>query len=588
MTNLALKKLWIYLPKRRQKQFWLILILMILSSLVEIISIGAVLPFLGVLTAPEQVYQHALIQPLIQMLDISTPNQLVLPVTVLFIISALTAGVIRLTLLYGITRFSFAIGADLSIEIYRRTLYQDYSVHLSRNSSEVINGIITKTNTVIGGVLIPILNLISSALLIIAIVSVLVSVNIIVAVLSLIGFLVIYLGIVILTRVRIQENSRIIADNSTQMIKSLQEGLNGIRDVLIDNAQKFYCQLYQNADLPLRRASGNNQFINGSPRYAMEAIGMSLIASIAYMLIQKEGGVSTVIPVLGVFALGAQKLLPALQQVYSSYSHIKGANSSFEDVLSLLNQPLSKYVEQSENILIPFKKEIRLKNFSFRYEKSTPWVLKNINLAFNKGERIGIIGGTGSGKSTLIDIIMGLLSPVEGMLSVDNQLINKKNINKWQKHIAHVPQSVYLSDSTIEENIAFGIPKDEINSQLVKVAAQQAQISDLISGWRDGYKTFVGEQGARLSGGQRQRIGIARALYKKSDVLILDEATSALDNATEQRIMNTVKELSSEITIIIISHKLSTLKDCDRIVKLDKDGVVHVGRYESIVNNREK
>ena len=183
---------------------------------------------------------------------------------------------------------------------------------------------------------------------------------------------------------------------------------------------------------------------------------------------------------------------------------------------------------------------------------------------------------------------MGLLSPVEGMLSVDNQLINKKNINKWQKHIAHVPQSVYLSDSTIEENIAFGIPKDEINSQLVKVAAQQAQISDLISGWRDGYKTFVGEQGARLSGGQRQRIGIARALYKKSDVLILDEATSALDNATEQRIMNTVKELSSEITIIIISHKLSTLKDCDRIVKLDKDGVVHVGRYESIVNNREK
>jgi len=588
MTNLALKKLWIYLPKRRQKQFWLILILMILSSLVEIISIGAVLPFLGVLTAPEQVYQHALIQPLIQMLDISTPNQLVLPVTVLFIISALTAGVIRLTLLYGITRFSFAIGADLSIEIYRRTLYQDYSVHLSRNSSEVINGIITKTNTVIGGVLIPILNLISSALLIIAIVSVLVSVNIIVAVLSLIGFLVIYLGIVILTRVRIQENSRIIADNSTQMIKSLQEGLNGIRDVLIDNAQKFYCQLYQNADLPLRRASGNNQFINGSPRYAMEAIGMSLIASIAYMLIQKEGGVATVIPVLGVFALGAQKLLPALQQVYSSYSHIKGANSSFEDVLSLLNQPLSKYVEQSENILIPFKKEIRLKNFSFRYEKSTPWVLKNINLAFNKGERIGIIGGTGSGKSTLIDIIMGLLSPVEGMLSVDNQLINKKNINKWQKHIAHVPQSVYLSDSTIEENIAFGIPKDEINSQLVKVAAQQAQISDLISGWRDGYKTFVGEQGARLSGGQRQRIGIARALYKKSDVLILDEATSALDNATEQRIMNTVKELSSEITIIIISHKLSTLKDCDRIVKLDKDGVVHVGRYESIVNNREK
>ena len=566
----------------------MIVLLMIMSSISEVISMGSIIPFLGVIASPDLVYNHELMKPIVKIFDLSYSHEIILPITIIFITAVVLSNSLRLLLTYSVLRLSYAIGADMSIDMYRRTLYQAYSIHVSRNSSEVINGIITKTNTVIGGVLIPILNLISSALLIIAIVSVLVSVNIIVAVLSLIGFLVIYLGIVILTRVRIQENSRIIADNSTQMIKSLQEGLNGIRDVLIDNAQKFYCQLYQNADLPLRRASGNNQFINGSPRYAMEAIGMSLIASIAYMLIQKEGGVSTVIPVLGVFALGAQKLLPALQQVYSSYSHIKGANSSFEDVLSLLNQPLSKYVEQSENILIPFKKEIRLKNFSFRYEKSTPWVLKNINLAFNKGERIGIIGGTGSGKSTLIDIIMGLLSPVEGMLSVDNQLINKKNINKWQKHIAHVPQSVYLSDSTIEENIAFGIPKDEINSQLVKVAAQQAQISDLISGWRDGYKTFVGEQGARLSGGQRQRIGIARALYKKSDVLILDEATSALDNATEQRIMNTVKELSSEITIIIISHKLSTLKDCDRIVKLDKDGVVHVGRYESIVNNREK
>ena len=428
----------------------------------------------------------------------------------------------------------------------------------------------------------------SSFLLFIGIFGALFFISPVVAMSLIIGLAVIYLSIISYTRSTLASNSDIIAKNTTLMIKSLQEGLGGIRDVIIDSSQEFYRELYRKADLPYRRAAGTNVIIGMSPRYILEAIGMSLIASIAYMLIQKEGGVATVIPVLGVFALGAQKLLPALQQVYSSYSHIKGANSSFEDVLSLLNQPLSKYVEQSENILIPFKKEIRLKNFSFRYEKSTPWVLKNINLAFNKGERIGIIGGTGSGKSTLIDIIMGLLSPVEGMLSVDNQLINKKNINKWQKHIAHVPQSVYLSDSTIEENIAFGIPKDEINSQLVKVAAQQAQISDLISGWRDGYKTFVGEQGARLSGGQRQRIGIARALYKKSDVLILDEATSALDNATEQRIMNTVKELSSEITIIIISHKLSTLKDCDRIVKLDKDGVVHVGRYESIVNNREK
>jgi len=579
-----LTSLWCHLTKRRQKQFWLILILMIISSISEIISISAVLPFLGILIAPEQVYQYPLIQPVIQILEITKPRQLILPLTILFITAALLAGVIRLTLLYAMTRLSFATGADLSINIYRRTLYQEYETHVSRNSSEVINSIITKTNIVIGGVLTPVLLLISSTIMLIGIIGVLFVININVALIVFIGFGSLYWLVVRYTKTHLKNNSKIVADQSTQMIKSLQEGLGGIRDVLIDGTQQFYCKLYRNADLPLRRASGNNQFISGSPRYVMEAIGMTLIAGFAYVTTQQENSMVTAIPVLGALALGAQKLLPALQQAYGAYSAIKGSKSSFEDVLNLLDQSLPEYAGQPLPKPIPFAKEIKLNNLNFRYSEDSPWVLKNINLSLKKGARIGFIGVTGSGKSTLLDIIMGLLPPTNGKLMIDKQPINSQNRRAWQAHIAHVPQNIYLSDSTIEENIAFGIAKEQIDHQRVKKAAQQAQIAELIEEWKEGYQTFVGERGIRLSGGQRQRIGIARALYKKANVLIFDEATSALDNGTEWEVMKAIEEIGEEITVLIIAHRLTTLKGCEKIVKLGKKYTVRVGSYQEMIN----
>jgi ATP-binding cassette subfamily B protein len=581
--NSSLKKLWHHLTNRRQKQYRLLLVLMIVASLSEVVSVGAVLPFLGVLTAPEQVYQHPLMQPLIQILELEVPNQLVLPLTIIFIIAALLAGSIRLALLYVMTRVSYATGADLSVKIYNLTLYQEYAVHISRNSSEVINGIISKTSTVIGSVILPIMNLISSTILIVSIMGALFVIDTIVALSAFIGFGLLYLGIIRYTGAQLKENSKIIADKSTQMIKSLQEGLGGIRDVLIDGSQQFYCQLYRSADLPLRRASGNNQFISGGPRYILEAVGMALIAILAYVMMQQEGGVTTVVPILGALALGAQRLLPALQQVYGSYSTIRGVEVSLKDALDLLNQPLPEYADQPSPTPIPFEREIKLKNLSFGYTKDTSLVLKNINLCIAKGERIGFMGVTGSGKSTLLDIVMGLLQPTDGKLTIDQKPINSQNRRAWQAHIANVPQNVYLSDSTIEENIAFGVSKEKIDRQRVEKAAKQAQIGELIEEWKDGYQTLVGERGIRLSGGQRQRIGIARALYKKADVLIFDEATSALDNETEQAVMEAIKGLGEKLTILIIAHRLTTLKGCDRVVKLNKDHSLHVGSYQDMI-----
>ncbi len=583
MNIQLLNSLWKYLSKRRKSQCKLLLILMFLASLSEIISIGSVLPFLSVLASPEYVFSHSFIKPLMQPLGISEPSHLVLPLTIIFVVAVLFAGAVRLLLLYVVTRLSYAIGADISIDIYRRTLYQEYEAHILQNSSKVVNGVITKTNTVIGGVINPVLVLISSVVLLIGVASVLIFIDLEVAFVALIVFGLFYFGVIRYTKKRLKNNGQIIADQSTLMVKSIQEGLGGIRDVLIEGSQEFYCSIYRNADLPMRQASGNNIFISGSPKYVLESAGMALIAFFAYtMTQQQESEISTVIPILGALALGAQRLLPALQQSYSSYSAIKGSEASLSDVLSLLHQPLPNDTGNNKLEIMPFKKDIRVKNLSFRYAEDSPWILRNVNLTLEKKGIFGFVGETGSGKSTLIDIIMSLLSPAVGNVSVDNQIITDKNKNAWRARIAHVPQNIYISDSTIEENIAFGVPEYEINHQKVREVARRAQISELIEGWKEGYKTPVGECGIRLSGGQRQRIGIARALYKKSDVLIFDEATSALDNDTEDAVMKAIESLRGELTILIIAHRLSTLKKCNKIIKLTKSKGIEIVRYKDI------
>jgi len=578
-----LSRLWRHISPRRRRQFGFLLVLMIFASFAEILSIGAVLPFLAVLTAPNRVFEHPAAQPIIQAMGLTEPGQLLLPLTIAFGLAALVAGAMRLLLLWASTRLSFATGADLSISIYRRTLYQPYEIHVARNSSEVINGISAKANGVIYSVIVPVLTLISASVMLLAILIALLSVEPIVALAAFGGFGLIYGSIIWITRAKKIKNSQHIARESTQVIKCLQEGLGGIRDVLIDGSQEAYCQIYRNADLPLRRAQGYNQYISQSPRYGMEALGMLLIAVLAYMLAQQSDGIGKAIPVLGALALGAQRLLPVMQQAYAAWSSIQGSQASLQDTLDLLDQPLPDYADQPAAKPLPFRQCINLNQVSFRYSSQTPWVLNNLDLSITKGSRIGFIGATGSGKSTLLDIVMGLLQPTEGVLEIDVQPIVMSNHRSWQAHIAHVPQAIFLADSTIEENIAFGIPTNQIDHERVRQAARQAQIADIIETWPEQYQTFVGERGIRLSGGQRQRIGIARALYKQADVIIFDEATSALDNETEQAVMQAIEGLSAELTILIIAHRLTTLKNCTQIVELCNGGVLRNGSYEDIV-----
>jgi ATP-binding cassette subfamily B protein len=364
----------------------------------------------------------------------------------------------------------------------------------------------------------------------------------------------------------------LVSQNSDLVIKVLQEGLGGIRDVLIDGTQEVYCKIYRTADIAFRSAQANNQILSGAPRFIIEALGMSLIAILAYAFAkgEQELGLYQTIPMLGVVALGAQRLLPILQQLYQSWSSLKGIEQILVDVLNLIHQPMPDNIQELPAKPIKFQESIVLNNVGYCYSIDGPVVLNNLNLKIKKGSRIGIIGYTGSGKTTLLDILMGLLSPSKGSLEIDGLPITSKNSSEWRAHIAHVPQNIFLADTSIAENIAFGIPADQIDIEQVKLAAEKAQIAGLIESWKKQYKTMVGERGLRLSGGERQRIGIARALYKNVDVIILDEATSALDNETESFVMETINTIGKNITLIIVAHRLTTLTSCDFIYKVNR------------------
>jgi ATP-binding cassette subfamily B protein len=577
-----LKRLWRQISLRRRRQFGILLALMLLASFAEILSIGAVFPFLGILTAPERVFELAISQPIIKFMNITAPSQLLLPITIVFVTASFIAGAMRLLLLWASTRLSFATGADLSINIYRRTLYQPYTVHCARNSSEVIDGISGKVNAVIYHIIVPTLTLISASVMLIVILIALLALEPVIAVGAFGGFGLIYMLFIRLTRRTLQRNSQSIARESSYVIKSLQEGLGAIRDVLIDGSQAVYCQIYRNADLSLRRAQGINLFISTSPRYGVEALAMVMFATLAYFLAQESDGIGKAIPILGVLALGAQRLLPAFQQAYGAWSQINGSQTSLQDALELLDQPIPDYADQVAPQLLPFNHNISLKQLGFRYSQQAPYVLKRINLTIAKGSRVGFIGTTGSGKSTLLDLIMGLLNPTDGTLEIDGQAVTPGNNRAWQAHIAHVPQTIYLTDSSIEENIAFGVEKSQIDHERVRKAALKAQLSACIEEWPGQYQTLVGERGVRLSGGQRQRIGIARALYKQADVIIFDEATSALDSKTEQAVMQSIEGLSNDLTILIIAHRLTTLRNCTQVVEVDGGGIKRVGSYQEI------
>ena len=559
--------IWRHISRRRKSQALVSVVLTLAGGAAEIISLGAVVPFIAVLTAPEQVLQNPIASRIAGWAGISAPREMIIPLSVLFCVAAIVAGILRVAQLWFNIRFAQVVGSDLCAEVFRRTLYQPYTFHLNQNTSTILTFVTQKVSAVASG-LQSTLNFSTSVFLGISIVGALLAINapLALATAILLGFF--YFVFARQSGFELRKNGEINARESVHYVKVLQESLGGIRDVLLDNSQEVFLNIFRRSERMARTASSKNYVIGSIPRFVLEPAALLVLVSVAAVLASSGTALATMLPLMGVLVFGAQRLMPTLQQAYQMYAMILNYNEVTREVLVALRQPLSIAAFSAAPPPLPFLDEIYLQHLSFRYGEASPLVLDRVDLRISKGSRIGFVGKTGGGKSTTVDLIMGLLLPTGGAIKVDGVELTGDRMRAWQRSVAHVPQSIFLADVSLAENIAFGVPLPSIDLPLVKYAARQAQIDEFIEQQALKYQALVGERGVRLSGGQRQRIGIARALYKRASVLIFDEATSALDSETEQAVMQSIEQLSRELTIILIAHRVTTVERCDSVYEV--------------------
>ena len=569
---ILLFELFKVLNKKRKKQVFLSFFVIILASISEILTIYLVLPFTSLLLDGKGNYSDNLLSKFLYSFNINYKESVYL-LGIFLIFFIVCSSCLRLLNLWININITQKISGELSYDSYKNTLYKPYSFHINNNSSVIISALnksIEGTSTAIDAAL----QLVSSVTIIIAILLGLALINLKITIISLLIFVLLYLVIFLLTRNILFTNSRFSVEKNSLRYKELSEGLSAIREIIIDGNQDFFIKNFSFVDKALRNKIIQNSFIISSPRYLFECISLILIISISFFFVNNNIQYNSV-SYLATFALGAQKILPLIQTIYRMISNIRAKKFEVIDIIKIMNSQVS--INPKFKKIYNLKNSIRLLDINFSYENNI-YVLKNINLIINKGEKIGIVGSTGSGKSTLIDIIMGLLKPTNGEILVDGISIVKSpvknHLNKWRTGISHVPQNIFIADASFAENIAFGLSLDQIDMDNVKESSQKAMINEFIVNTEKKYFTNLGEGGVKLSGGQRQRIGIARALYKKSSVLVLDEATSALDNKTENEVMENIRSLD-DVTVLLVTHRPSTIKYCDKIIKIDKGKIVN-------------
>ena len=554
-------------PKRR-RQLIVVLALTVAGALAEMLTIGATLPFLALLLTPRRV--PANVTALLGRLA-DTP---VVSASIILVVAAIGGAAIRLFLLSRTQRLVTGLGHDMSIAMFGRMLRQPYEIYVQRNSSEVLSGI-EKVQAVVVGIFQPVMQGVTSAFMALCITILLFVIEPRVSGLVATGLILAYWGLGVVTREKLHHDSRIVAQARTARVKVVQEALGGIRDIILSRSQPLLEDKLSVVDRRFRDAQARTFFTSAAPRFVIEAAIIVVIATSVSLLSLRGTGVRQTLPVLGALAFGAHRLLPLLQQAYAGWSRTAGNIQMLTDVLALMNAPIGNDSSGDGAETYPFAQAIAFENVAYRHPGGS-FEIEEVSLTIPMGARIGISGPTGSGKSTLVDLLMGLLEPTSGVIRIDGVELGADIRWAWQAQIAHVPQSIFLADDTIAANIAFGQPN--LDRERMTAAAEAAQLTDFVHSLPHGFETLVGERGIRLSGGQRQRIGIARALYKGAPLLILDEATSALDRTTEAAVLDAVMAIDERPTIVVIAHAPSTLSKCERIIRLEQGRVVSGNR----------
>nr|WP_276316704.1 ABC transporter ATP-binding protein [Halomonas flagellata] len=584
----SLKALCGLLTGEQRKRLLRLQLLVVFMALAEVAGVVAIGPFMALVGDMSRLEGDGAVARLYSMIGFGDPADFLFWMGVSVLAALTVASCISMFTVWRLSMYGQQIGAELSTRLYRHYMQQPWLFHAGGSSAQLTNKISQECQRITDKIIAPLMKMNARVVMVLFMSIAIFVYNPVVASTGVIVFLFVYLVLYRTVRRKLVSNGKAISRTQRERFKLMAEGFGGIKDALLLGRQPVFNQRFEKCSRRFGRARGTTKALSEVPRYAMELVAFgSVIFLVLYFLSAHQGNLGDILPVLSVFALSGLKLLPAFQQIYTSVATIRGNLAAFdsihEDLLDSRHAEYQDPLPASAAGYVQFHQAIELRNVVFHYPGKEEAALDKLSLTVPANQVIGLVGASGSGKSTAIDILLALIEPDSGEFLIDGEPFNEGVKRAWQNSLGFVSQSIFLADASIRENIAFGLPDEQTDDDRVQRAASMARLDELISQLPDGLETRVGERGIQLSGGQRQRIGIARALYDDAGILILDEATSALDGITEKLVMDAIHDFSGKKTIIMIAHRLATVRKCDCIYLMESGRVIDHGKYDELV-----
>lgn len=587
----TIKKIVYILPKGDPVKLGIILLFMLVAAGLEVAGIGMIPAFVAIVASPERVMTVQFLQPVLAFLDITTSQDLLIWGAVILVAVFVFKGLYIIAFNYFEARFIFRRRYVISKQLMRSYMQAPYIFHLQRNTAELLSNMTREINIFINTVVTNLLMMTRESIMALAILIFLFSVEPVITILIILlsgagaGTFVFY------NRKKLKRYGQEEQKRHAAMIKAVNQGLGGIKDARVLNREEEFIEKYRIESYESTKLLTYIRFVMQIPRPVVETTAVLGMLLVSVFLVWQNRPMSDIIPILTLFAMATVRLMPSLQQLTILYTNVRYNMVTLEPIyndIKALEEYSTKFSNERKNKnAFKLRRQIQIRNLSYHYPNSSEQAVSNISLTIPKGKAVAFVGSSGAGKTTLVDLILGLLEPQEGEILIDGTNI-QENVSAWQRNIGYIPQSIYLADETLRSNIAFGLADTDIDEDKIWQAVKLAQLEALVNQLPDGLDTVVGEHGTRLSGGQRQRVGIARALYHNPKVLVMDEATSALDNITEQQITSAIQSLRGERTLIMIAHRLTTVKNCDTLYFMEEGKIVQKGTYAELVQSSNK